>query len=189
VSVTIEQATGLAPGFHPPETYPLIGRLHALLKKHVNELAAEAATIIGARGFQPWPEDASNRWLVHACRWQDQDIISQAGALADLCAAPGRPWAPAIVNACYSLMLPGARIEEHEGHTRELVRYHLPLISAADRNCFIAMTGHAGKPVSMPWSPGKGFIFNDTYPHWAQNGGRQARVVVIVDLLQAELGT
>ena len=91
---------------------------------------------------------------------------------------------PLVQNSAFSLLRAGGIIPPHRGSTASILRYHLALIVPDQgENSWLTVAG-----VNTPWREGKGILFDDTFEHSAQNGAKQNRVVLIVDIFRPNLG-
>ncbi len=83
-------------------------------------------------------------------------------------------------EAMFSQLKAGAHIRPHTGVTNTRLICHVPLI--VPPNCRFRV----GNDVRQ-WERGKGWVFDDTIEHEAQNGSDRTRVVLIFDIWRPEL--
>lgn len=84
---------------------------------------------------------------------------------------------PKLVMAFFSILEPGTVLKPHRGIYKGVLRYHLGVrIPVTSRRCGLSVAGDY-----RPWSNGRGFVFDDTFQHFAENESGDARVVLIVD--------
>jgi aspartyl/asparaginyl beta-hydroxylase (cupin superfamily) len=94
------------------------------------------------------------------------------------------PLTEKLINKCpcslafFSLLEPNAKLTEHIGVYKGVIRYHLGLIVPDDSdNCFIVVDGH-----KLHWTPGSDIMFDDLYPHYVENNTNQSRLVLFLDI-------
>lgn len=84
---------------------------------------------------------------------------------------------PNLVMAFFSFLEPGTTLKPHRGIYRGVLRYHLGVnIPVTSKPCGLSVAGEY-----RPWTNGSGFVFDDTFEHFAQNESDEPRVVLIVD--------
>lgn len=82
------------------------------------------------------------------------------------------------IRACFFSILDGHKhIPLHTGYFKGLIRYHLAMIVPDPENTFIMIHGK-----KYHWQEGKGFIFDDIFPHEVYNHSDQRRVIIYMDL-------
>ncbi len=106
-----------------------------------------------------------------------------AGALAR-CPATARALAavPGLVDAGFSLFLPGTHLYPHRGERRGVLRCHLPLVVPAGD------AGIAAGGVVRRWTAGRCLVLDDTFEHHAWNHGDGARILLLVTFADARGG-
>jgi beta-hydroxylase len=87
---------------------------------------------------------------------------------------------PGMQNALFSILAPGKHIPEHRGVYKGLLRYHLALVVPREREK--VRINVAYRPYT--WTEGRGFLFDDTFPHEVWNDTDEERVVLMVDLVR-----
>lgn len=132
-----------------------------------------------ARGeFSPWPEEINRGgWFVAGWKWQGEAV---RGALERFAGARAVSDNPAVLNAGYSLMMPGAVITPHAGYTGAVLRMHLALTVPTHGNACRLRIGEE----SRAWEPGAIWLFDDTLDHEAFNATSEPRLIVLLDLLR-----
>jgi ornithine lipid ester-linked acyl 2-hydroxylase len=84
---------------------------------------------------------------------------------------------PGMTSALFSILEPGARLEEHRGPYKGVLRYHLGLkVPEEPKQCGITVGGE-----TRHWEVGQSLVFDDTFPHSAWNESRETRAVLFVD--------
>jgi len=84
---------------------------------------------------------------------------------------------PDMTSAFFSILEPGARLKEHRGPYKGVLRYHLGLKVPEDpKQCGITVGGE-----TRHWGVGQGLVFDDTFAHSAWNESRETRAVLFVD--------
>jgi len=84
---------------------------------------------------------------------------------------------PKLVMAFFSILEPGTTLKPHRGIYKGVLRYHLGVrIPVTTQRCGLSVAGDY-----KPWGNGQGFVFDDTFQHFAQNESDAPRVVLIVD--------
>lgn len=84
---------------------------------------------------------------------------------------------PNLQTAMFSILAPGYRIPAHTGVTKGVLRAHLGLIvPQKEKDCWIRIDQDI-----ISWSPGKAFVFDDTYEHEVHNDTDEERVILLFD--------
>ena len=89
---------------------------------------------------------------------------------------------PNITLAMFSKLGAGTHIGPHVGHTKAVLRFHLPLVvpeGAAVDTCGLRVGEER-----RPWAPGEVLVFDDMYDHEAWNHMGEDRVVLMCDFLR-----
>lgn len=186
-------------GFMEVQAYPAIADLVERLNASANDLALEA---IGSMDcFSPSPEryimdENDVRLFILPVRWQcvtidkaglDKDdyrawrpavpadqLLKAAPLLAQLTADP------LVVNAMYSLSVPGCEITPHidrESAIGAVYRLHIGLRCPVG-DCALIVDGERRE-----WHDGEALLFDSArVTHSAHNRTRQARLIAIIDL-------
>jgi beta-hydroxylase len=81
---------------------------------------------------------------------------------------------PGLVNAGFSLFLPGTRLAAHRGELAGTLRCHLPLIVPRGD------VGIRSGDETRRWERGRALLFDDSREHTAWNLGEGERVVLLV---------
>lgn len=84
---------------------------------------------------------------------------------------------PGLRSALWSVLDPGAELQEHAGPNAGVLRYHLGV------NCPDG-SGLRISGVTIPYVDGESVLFDDTQPHAAWNHGDQERVTLFCDILR-----
>ena len=106
---------------------------------------------------------------------------------------------PGVQSALFSVIKPGAYIPPHSDPAKGVIRYHLALRIPRDRpSCFIEVNCAEGRGCAhtardtdcrYSWTEGQSVLFDDVFPHWAQNDTDEVRVILFVDILRPLTGT
>ena len=84
---------------------------------------------------------------------------------------------PGVKAAMFAELPPGGKLNQHRDPFAGSLRYHLGLATPNDDRCFIDVDG-----VRQSWRDGEGFVFDETYIHWAINGSESDRIILFCDL-------
>lgn len=84
---------------------------------------------------------------------------------------------PNLWIAGFSVLKPGCRIIPHVGYTDRVYRAHIGLI--CDGQAFIQVGND-----QYHWKNGEAVVFDDTQLHFAQNDGKEDRVILLVDFMK-----
>ena len=111
--------------------------------------------------------------------WRYLGLLGQGAGLAEnrrRCPASVRACSavPRLVNAGFSLFLPGTHLYPHRGERPGVLRCHLPLVVPSG-DLGLRCGGETRR-----WQPGRCLIFDDTFEHEAWNHGASERVVLLV---------
>ena len=178
----------------PPRVAPLVN----MLRRRHGDLAAEA--IAGLDCFSPSHEYrimAEPRLFILPARWQGRRIdqaeayngwkpaapverlASATGLLAELSSHP------AVVNAMYSMSLPGCEIIPHidnESAIGDVLRLHVGLRCPAG-DCALIFDGDRRE-----WRDGEALLFDSARViHSAHNRTSKCRMIAIIDLSRSVL--
>lgn len=82
-----------------------------------------------------------------------------------------------VNGAMLTVLPPGSKLTRHLDPVAVSLRYHLGLKTPNDDKCFINVDGQ-----NLSWRDGKGFLFDETYLHYAQNNTDQVRVILMCDV-------
>lgn len=84
----------------------------------------------------------------------------------------------AIVNgAMFSMLPPGGKLTRHLDPIACSLRYHLGLATPNSDDAFIIVDGH-----KHSWRDGQGFLFDETYIHFAENNSDKPRLILMCDV-------
>lgn len=130
--------------------------------------------------FAPWPQEEINAggWHTFALKWQGLPIADARSWYAGKLAS----YEPAIWNAGYSLMMPGARILPHTGITTDVLRMHIGLVVPKAPGCTLTVGGETRR-----WTERGVLLFDDMVEHSAENATSEPRVILLLDLLKRML--
>lgn len=82
-----------------------------------------------------------------------------------------------VKGAMFAILPAGSELSLHADPLACSLRYHLGLQTPNSDRCFIEVDG-----VSVSWRDGEDFIFDETYPHQAQNGADTERLILLCDV-------
>lgn len=83
---------------------------------------------------------------------------------------------PNVLSALFSIHEPGAHLPRHTGPTKGMITCHLALKIPPDREkCRIEV-----EDKTYNWTPGRFFIFDDTYNHEVWNDTDELRVILLI---------
>lgn len=88
-----------------------------------------------------------------------------------------------IMNACISILEPGGEIPIHQGQTRAVVKYHIP-IEIPDGDIGIEVAGQ-----KYQWDRVNRLLFDDTLPHRVWNNTSKRRIILLLDIYRPLSGT
>lgn len=167
--------------FERLEDWPEFAALFHELSQNWEALAREATAVSQAEGFSPWHEKEiyQGDWNTHGIFWAGKEL--ERRARAPLCKELLSAWQPALFNAGFSRMAPGAVIKPHQGYTADVVRLHLGLVvpETEPSRCGIRVGEE-----ERGWEAGGLLMFDDTQTHSAWNHSDRARIVLLMDLLR-----
>jgi ornithine lipid ester-linked acyl 2-hydroxylase len=151
-------------------------------------IRAEAEALCRDRDAIPNVEEINHqqRSIVADRKWKTY-FFHAFGSSVDrnLKACPGTAAAlarvPNLSMAFFSILEPGTKLTPHRGIYKGVLRYHLGVkIPDTEARCGLTVDGEHRR-----WQNGKGFVFDDTFEHFAQNESNDYRVVLIVDFERA----
>ena len=83
-----------------------------------------------------------------------------------------------LVNGSMLTILPaGSKLTRHLDPIASSLRLHISLDTPNDPKCFINVDGN-----SYFWKDGEGFLFDETYLHFAENQTNQDRLILMCDI-------
>lgn len=107
--------------------------------------------------------------------------LRRAPTTAELLRTAPQPIQPGRTPAAmFSLLHPKTRIPPHVGVTNTRLVTHVPLIVPAGCGFRVGAT-------VREWTPGQGFVFDDSIEHEAWNDGGELRVVLVFDIWNPHL--
>lgn len=119
-------------------------------------------------------DDAAPSWRLFGLWLQGEGIAANQRLCPRTAAALAT--VPDLVNAGFSCLESGYRIEPHVGHDPTLRRAHLGLV-IPEGDCGLAVDGETRR-----WRAGRVLLFDDTHLHEAWNHTPEHRFVLIVDV-------
>lgn len=160
----------------------------ALLKTHWEEIAQEAQSLFD-NGYFDKTIDRNNKsfydvgfrtfykygWSKFYCSWYGTDLNSALKNCPKTMALLKK--IPSVNGAMFTLLPAGSQLTRHLDPVACSLRYHLGLNTPNSDECFINVDG-----VSQPWRNGEGFIFDETYLHYAQNNTKKMRLILMCDI-------
>ena len=84
---------------------------------------------------------------------------------------------PEVRGAMFTILPPGAQLSLHADPLACSLRYHLGLSTPNSDACHIVVDGSR-----RAWQDGQDFVFDETYPHYAQNNTDTARLILLCDV-------
>ncbi len=84
---------------------------------------------------------------------------------------------PSINGAMFSVLPAGSKLTRHLDPVACSLRYHLGLVTPNSDDCFINVDGS-----NYSWRDGEGFLFDETYVHYARNDTKDLRLILMCDV-------
>lgn len=84
---------------------------------------------------------------------------------------------PTVNGAMFSLLPVGSQLTRHLDPVACSLRFHLGLSTPNAQSCYINVDGK-----SYSWRDGEGFLFDETYLHFAKNDSDQPRLILMCDV-------
>jgi beta-hydroxylase len=84
---------------------------------------------------------------------------------------------PTVNGSMLTILPPGSQLTRHLDPVACSLRYHLGLMTPNDDNCFINVDGQ-----NVSWRDGEGFLFDETFLHFAQNQTDKPRLILMCDV-------
>jgi beta-hydroxylase len=84
---------------------------------------------------------------------------------------------PSIKGAMFTVLPPGSKLGGHRDPFAGSLRYHLGLVTPNSEDCRIVVDG-----VTCSYYDGKGFVFDETFIHWAENKTDKTRIIFFCDV-------
>lgn len=82
-----------------------------------------------------------------------------------------------VNGAMFSFLPVGSQLTRHLDPVACSLRYHLGLKTPESEDCFINVDGQ-----NYSWRDGEGFIFDETYLHYAKNNSQKTRLILMCDV-------
>lgn len=82
-----------------------------------------------------------------------------------------------VNGAMFSYLPVGSQLTRHLDPVACSLRYHLGLKTPESEACFINVDGN-----NYSWKDGEGFIFDETYLHFARNDSQKPRLILMCDV-------
>ena len=114
-------------------------------------------------------------WKRFYLKWYD-DVLPLAPALCPKTVELVQS-IPSIKGAMFTVLPAGARLGGHRDPFAGSLRYHLGLVTPNSENCRIVVDG-----VPCSYYDGKGFVFDETFIHWAENKTDTNRIIFFCDV-------
>ncbi len=154
--------------FMNPYLNPKVAALVRRLQSGLEAIQEHAVSV----PYVSWPEPLhAGGWGVFGLKWQGDIVCDRWGWLHD----------PLVLNAGYSLLEPGTVIVPHVGYTADVLRLHVGL-DCPESGCSITVGG-----ITREWRNGEAMLFDDTIEHSARNESDKSRLILLVDLVRAEM--
>ncbi|XP_065844474.1 uncharacterized protein [Oscarella lobularis] len=160
--------------WHDPKKYKFISKLEKGWKKIKEELSINLK-----ENEHLFTEEAEN---LHAGgNWTELRLKSSGHGFTKAC--DYFPKTMKVIRGCgeeftsikFSAIQPGTHIRPHTGPTNERLRVHLALVHRGGARIRVNDKWHT-------WKEGKAIIFDDSWEHEVRNDGKEARVVLILDI-------
>jgi beta-hydroxylase len=161
-----------------------------MIDAHIDEIRSEAETVLTSLGELPTFGETANivgpgmnwqtRWTLYPFILMHQRLESRiyTPVTSDVVGK-----IPGVVNALFSILPPHTSLARHRGTSRALARCHVGLVTPQDsKNCYFVIDGHR-----HDWQVGSKLIFDQTFEHAAINETDEDRLILIVDVVRAEL--
>jgi beta-hydroxylase len=84
---------------------------------------------------------------------------------------------PSIKGAMFAVLPSGAKLGGHRDPFAGSLRYHLGLVTPNSEDCRTFVDG-----VQCSYYDGKGFVFDETFIHWAENKTDKNRIIFFCDI-------
>jgi len=84
---------------------------------------------------------------------------------------------PSIKGAMFAVLPSGAKLGGHRDPFAGSLRYHLGLVTPNSDDCRIFVDG-----VKCAYYDGQGFVFDETFIHWAENKAATNRIIFFCDV-------
>ena len=170
---------------NPPVFDPAVFPWTAELEAHWREIREEAEQLLADRGRIPPLGDISpdHQRLDQRRSWRTFFLWGYGHRVDQNCALAPRTAAlvdriPGLITALFSVHEPGTHLPRHRGVTKGMITCHLGLIIPDDpEGCRIAVEDR-----SYTWTPGRFFIFDDTYRHEVWNDTNEDRVILLIHI-------
>jgi len=114
-------------------------------------------------------------WKRFYLKWYD-DVLPSAQALCPKTVALVQS-IPSIKGAMFTVLPAGAKLGGHRDPFAGSLRYHLGLVTPNSEACRIVVDG-----VPCSYYDGKGFVFDETFIHWAENRTDTNRIIFFCDV-------
>lgn len=155
------------------------------LESHTPEIQRELAEVLKVPEEIPHLHDlmSDQRRLTLQAQWKSFFLLIAGEPVvrnAERCPATMAALreVPGIQTAMFSILAPRAHIPEHRGIFNGFLRFHLGLVTPADREaCWIRVATQR-----VHWRTGTCFVFDDTFPHEVYNNTDEMRVVLLCDI-------
>lgn len=163
----------------PVETFPELNKISAnwqtIREEAVNlfdQGRIRSATANNDWGFYSFFKSGWKRFYL---KWYD-DVLPSAQALCPKTVEIVQS-IPSIKGAMFAVLPAGAKLGGHRDPFAGSLRYHLGLVTPNSENCRIVVDG-----VPCSYHDGKGFVFDETFIHWAENKTETNRIIFFCDV-------
>jgi len=163
----------------PVETFPELKTIsdnwEAIREEAVrlfDEGRIRAATANNDWGFYSFFRSGWKRFYL---KWYD-DPLPSAQALCPRTVALVQS-IPSIKGAMFTVLPAGAKLGGHRDPFAGSLRYHLGLVTPNSEDCRIFVDG-----MQCSYYDGQGFVFDETFIHWAENKTDKSRIIFFCDV-------
>jgi beta-hydroxylase len=163
----------------PVETFPELKKISdnwQTIREEAVRLFDEgrirAATANNDWGFYSFFRSGWKRFYL---KWYD-DVLPSAQALCPNTVALVQS-IPSIKGAMFAVLPAGAKLGSHRDPFAGSLRYHLGLVTPNSDDCRIFVDG-----VKCAYYDGQGFVFDETFIHWAENKTDKNRIIFFCDV-------
>ena len=146
---------------------------------NVHTLVSTASTFDGENAYIGRGGTGENMWRLHLV--MVLNTFCNNAAVHFPCLKRALEACPNVISCAISVLQPGVKIPMHVGYYKGILRYMVAVTVPKDRTrAWLNVNG-----VHINWEEGKGFLWDDMYPHAAYNTTSETRVVLYFDVLRS----